>query len=119
MSCPRPRLGRHGNTHNTPKYIKYKEQLVFLLKSQGIIKGNYSTVFVEFYFPYPKSTPKKNRIDNAPAFHTRYDLDNLIKGFFDSLQEAYVIENDRAICTTLASKIYTTQDRGRITFDLK
>jgi len=93
--------------------------MVFLLKSLKIQKGNYSTVFVEFYFPYPKSTPKKNRIDNAPAYHTRYDLDNLIKGFFDALQDSTLIENDRRICTTLASKLYTTEDRGRITFDLK
>lgn len=118
MPCPRPRLGKFGNAHNTPKYKKYKEAMVFLLKSLRIPKGEYHSVFVEFYFAYPKTTPKKNRIDNAPAY-TRYDLDNLLKGFLDTLQDANVIENDRMITTALTSKRHTIEDRGRISFDLK
>jgi len=117
MPCPRPRLGRYGNTHNTPKYVKYKKDMVWLLKSLHIPKADYKSVSVDFYFAYPVSTPKKHRIDNSPAV-TRYDLDNLLKGFLDSLQDATVIDNDRAITTILTSKCYTTEPRGRIWFHL-
>ena len=113
----RPRLGKHG-AYNTSKYTKYKNDLIFLIKALAIPKGDYSYVRVNFYFPYPSSEAKKNRIDNAPMRY-KYEVDNLIKGLFDALQQAEVVEDDRIIAGVYAEKLFTTNQQGRIEFELE
>lgn len=116
--CQRPRLGKYGNTHNTSKYHNYKKQLALSLKSLGINAHNYEYVCIRFYYAYPKSTPKKNRIDLEPM-RGKYDIDNLIKTFLDALQDSGIISNDSCICGVYAEKIYTTKETGWIEFDFE
>lgn len=116
--CQRPRLGKFGNTHNSPKYHKYKKDLTYLLKALHIPKNDYDYVCLRFFYPYPKATPKKNRIDNEPMRY-KYDIDNLVKTFLDALQDAEIIEDDRRISGIYAEKLFTISDNGWIDFDFE
>ena len=116
--CQRPRLGKYGNTHNPIKYTKHKRLLAFLLKNSGIPKGDYRAVKLHYFFPYPASEPKKNRIDLAP-YNRKYDVDNLVKSFFDALQDSGIIEDDRCICGVTAVKLFTTEKKGWIEFEIE
>jgi Holliday junction resolvase RusA-like endonuclease len=49
----------------------------------------------------------------------KYDVDNLIKGLFDALQQAEVVEDDRIIAGVYAEKLFTTNEHGRIEFELE
>lgn len=117
IPTPRPRLGKFG-TYNPAHYTKYKKSLVILLKSLNIPKEDYSYVKVFFHFPYPSSTPKKNRIDEAPMRY-KYDIDNLLKAFFDALQDAGIVEDDRKIAGVYAEKFFTIHQKGCIEFELE
>lgn len=117
MPTPRPRLGKFG-TYNPPNYTKYKKGLVILLKSLNIPKEDYSYVKIFFRFPYPASTPKKNRLDEAPMRY-KYDIDNLLKGFFDALQDAGIVQDDRRIAGVYAEKFFTNNQKGCIEFELE
>jgi Holliday junction resolvase RusA-like endonuclease len=113
----RPRLGKHG-AYNTSKYTKYKNDLILLMKSLHIPKEDYSYVRIHFYFPYPSSTPKKDRIEKAPMRY-KYDVDNLIKAIFDALQQSGIVEDDRVISGVYAEKLFTTNQQGYIEFELE
>lgn len=115
---PRPRLGRNGNTFNPPEYTKYKKSLGFLLKGLKIPSADYSYVRINFYFTYPQSTPKKNRINQAPMRY-KYDIDNLLKAIFDAMQEVDIIKDDRMISGVYAEKLFTTENNGWIEFELE
>lgn len=114
----RPRLGKYGNAHNTPKYSNYKKTLAWMLKSLGIPPKDYEYVCIRFYYAYPKSTPNKHRKDLEPM-RGKYDIDNLIKTFLDALQDAGIISNDRCVCGVYAEKIYTIDAQGWIEFDFE
>jgi Holliday junction resolvase RusA-like endonuclease len=113
----RPRLGK-GGAYNAPKYTKYKNNLIILIKSLHIPKNDYSYVRINFFFPYPKTTAKKDRIENAPMRY-KYDIDNLIKAIFDALQQSGVLEDDRIISGVYAEKLFTTNQQGYIEFELE
>jgi Holliday junction resolvase RusA-like endonuclease len=113
----RPRLSKYG-VHNSTKYTKHKSDLTFLLKSLRIEKKNYEYLRINFFFPYPASEPKKNRVDNAP-YNRKYDLDNLIKTFMDALTQSGIIEDDRFICGFYAEKLFTTKEKGWIEFEFE
>lgn len=89
-----------------------------MLKALALEQKEYEYVCLRFYYPYPKSTPKKNRVDLSPM-KGKYDIDNLIKTFFDALQDAGVILNDNCISGVYAEKIYTTEEKGWIEFDFE
>lgn len=116
--CQRPRLGRNGHTYNPPKYRKHKKALADLIRLCNIEKQDYEYVCMRFYYAYPESEPKKNRIDLAPM-NRKYDVDNLIKSFLDALQDAEVITDDRRICGVYAEKIFTTEKKGWIEFEFE
>jgi Holliday junction resolvase RusA-like endonuclease len=116
--CQRPRLGKYGNTHNPSKYTRHKKDLTFLLKQLQIEKKEYEYVCMRFYFAYPASEPKKNRIDEAPM-NRKYDIDNLVKSFLDALQDAEIIRDDRIICGVYAEKMFTIEPRGWIEFEFE
>lgn len=45
--------------------------------------------------------------DDAPFFHSlRPDLDKLIRGVFDALTEAKIVNDDASIVTVIATKVY-------------
>lgn len=113
MPAPRPRLGKHG-TYNPTKYTKYKTSCVWLIKALRIPKGDYSAVDIIAYLPYPKSTAKKNRIEGA-LHRYKVDIDNILKGCLDVLQDAGVIKDDRQISDVSAKKRFSANPRWVVT----
>lgn len=110
----RPRLSKYG-TYNPPKYKKYKNDLIFLLKQMKIPKGEYYRIDAIFYFPYPKSVSQKKRINNY-RHQKKPDLSNIFKSFEDAIEQAGIINNDSQICVGVMEKKYTTSKIGRIEF---
>jgi Holliday junction resolvase RusA-like endonuclease len=115
--APRPRLGKYG-AYNTSKYTNHKENLSSLIKSLNIVKDDYDYIHAVFYFKYPKSTPKKHRIEGKPK-RDKCDNDNLIKPLLDVLEKINVIENDRQFTDMFIQKKSTTKNVGRIEFYLQ
>ena len=113
---PRPRLGRYG-VYNKADYKKYQKDMMFLINSLKIPTDDYSHLSARFFFPYPKKTSKKNRIDFAPL-RNKCDLDNLAKGLMDVLEKTKVINNDRQFSSLFLEKRYTLRGSGCIEFEL-
>ena len=84
----------------------------------GVPKGDYEYVRINFYFPYPTNTAQKSIVDKAPMRY-KYDVDNLIKGFFDALQDAGIIEDDRTIAAVYSEKLFTVENFGFIEFEFE
>jgi Holliday junction resolvase RusA-like endonuclease len=113
----RPRLSKYG-VHNTAKYSDYRKKLCNALKECNIPTKDYEYLRVHFYFPYAKSQTQKGRVDNAPM-NKKYDIDNLIKGFMDGLQDSGIISDDRCICGVYAEKIFSVENFGWIEFEFE
>lgn len=116
QTSPRPRVaGKH--TYMPAKYVKYKTDLMFLIKQQRVPKEPYIGLEAKFYFPYPKSTPKKEVLQDR--YHQKTpDADNVIKGLQDCLQSLGILENDSQICNLYVHKFYTDRPMGYIKFRL-
>jgi len=114
---PRPRLGKYG-AYNPSKYKKYKNNIKSFLSLLKIPKDDYDYIHAKFFVPYPKSTPKKNLIDNFPLRQC-FDCDNVIKGLCDALEESGVINDDRLLSSMFVEKFRTTNKDGRIEFELQ
>ena len=117
MPTPRPRASRFG-VYNPKKYTDYKKNLIIHLHSLNIPKKDYDYIHAKFYVPYPKSTPKKNLIDNFPLRQC-FDCDNVIKGLCDALEQASIIDNDRQISSMFIQKYRTINDVGFVKFELQ
>ena len=122
---PRPRAvsrkmgDKHvANVYHPSEYTKYKKDIASLLKMKRVPKGNYSSVFVTFYLPYPKSTPKKRFVEGA-KHQKKPDWDNFIKGFQDALSDAGILlGDDGKVSDGAVRKRMTTQPYGFIKFNL-
>ncbi len=117
MPTPRPRASRFG-VYNPKKYTDYKKSLITYLLSLNIPNKDYDYIHAKFYVSYPKSTPKKNLIDNFPLRQC-FDCDNVIKGLCDSLEQANVIGDDRQISSMYIEKYRTIKPEGYIEFELQ
>jgi len=115
MPTPRPRAGKWG-VYSPPTYKNYLESLVQAIEELDIPKEDYSSLQAAFYFEYPKSTPKKSRID-LDTHRNKFDGDNLIKGLMDALTYAEVLRDDSQLYGVCVSKFYTTEE-SRIEFEL-
>lgn len=108
MPTPRPRF--NGRFAYMPKtYVQYQKDLVALILEQGIPKDDYFKIHIIFHFSYPKSTPKKNRLEGLPM-RNKFDCDNLAKGVMDALEKAEIIENDRQFWSIQSEKFRTLQE---------
>lgn len=65
-------------------------------------------VEVDFYFPNPVNTPKRNR-NKTFAKTTRPDADNMAKGLLDCLTEVGLIQDDALIFDLRVRKFTTGQ----------
>ena len=65
-------------------------------------------VEIDFYFPNPVNTPKKNR-NTTFAKTTRPDADNMAKGLLDCLSEVGLIQDDALIFHLRVRKFTTGQ----------
>ena len=110
---PRPysrvRVTSTGHSYNTPEYTEYKKNLAKWLMFTCQDVGAFNYLEVVFYLPYPKSTPKKNLIENR--LHIKKpDCDNLLKGLFDAIQLANLIGDDSGIIGSNFVKLYTVSN---------
>ena len=97
---PRPRVDRKA-THNPTEYTEWKQDVVDFLARQALARAETPIDFpvqlrVSFtsdsiYFQlYELESVKRPK-------HVRADLDNLVGGLMDALQEAGVVVDDRWI----------------------
>lgn len=115
MATPRPRAGRFG-THNDPAYTRYKKNLITLIKWAKVSKGAYSSLNAKFYFKFPKNTAKYKLVEGFPKT-TKPDIDNLVKGLQDAVEQSGIITNDSRIHKLNIEKLYTIGNE-RIEFSL-
>jgi Holliday junction resolvase RusA-like endonuclease len=99
------------------KYAAYKMKIgllareVFKTPLEGPISAH-----VTFYMPIPDSWSQKKKDSKLGAFHTsKPDIDNLIKGMFDSLNKI-TWKDDNQVYEVYSQKIYS-KDPG-IEFEL-
>lgn len=111
---PRPRVKRMGGVYYPSNYLAYKQALVEQLVANhsdelfaASERPSVAMAELTFYFTYPKSTAKKNRIDHAPC-RTKGDLDNLAKGVLDAMEQSGLIANDRELARLDVAKYWTT-----------
>lgn len=121
---PRPRQGINRKTgkkifHYPNDYNKYREELLWLIKSKKIPKQDYTEIWATFKVKFPKRYKggEKAKIENLPM-RQKFDCDNVLKGLLDALQKAEVLDDDRQIYITHTSKLWT-KGEPKILFKLK
>lgn len=114
QATPRARVNtRSGVVYNTAKYKNYVETLQWSMKSVGMVRishrDNFKKLEVDFYFPYPASTPKRNLMEGHP--HTvKPDWDNCGKAITDALEGLELIDNDSKFWDVRIRKFYTISE---------
>ncbi|WP_353096194.1 RusA family crossover junction endodeoxyribonuclease [Tissierella praeacuta] len=114
----RPRLGKY-TTYTPTKTVNYENLVQFSYieqyKDADLLGGDLS-VTINFYFPIPKSTSKKNRelmLKGEIRHNKRPDIDNCIKSITDALNNiAY--KDDGQIVQIIASKVYSEEPRTEV-----
>lgn len=98
------------HVYTDSKYKKYKDELVVKINRMGlpkIPKGVPTKMNFIFYFPFPKSTPKKYLVEGQYMI-TKPDWDNISKGVQDAITDACVINDDNQVCDVVVKKRRTT-----------
>lgn len=114
----RPRLGKWG-TYTPEKTVNYenlvKMSYIETYKDKELLEGDLR-LEVDYYFPIPKSTSKKNKelmLREVIRHNKRPDLDNLIKAIADALNNiAY--QDDSQIVEVEAKKYYGDEPRAQV-----
>jgi|HubBroStandDraft_2_1064218.scaffolds.fasta_scaffold300647_2 Holliday junction resolvase RusA-like endonuclease len=110
-----PRLGR--NTCYSP-HTKYREIFHAFIRAQykDAPLKDYVRVDFVFYFPMPKSTPKKKQAAMLAGkiYPTKSDCTNLQKFAEDCLKKI-VIEDDRNVVQISSKKLYALSGKVEIT----
>jgi Holliday junction resolvase RusA-like endonuclease len=104
------RMTRRGKFVNkyAMNYLNYKKAIGLIVSSQH--KGDLITgavgVSVKFIMPLPQSWTKKKRLEMEGKPHTsKPDIDNLLKGCFDSIN-GIVFKDDNQVSWVKTSKVY-------------
>ncbi|KKO51132.1 RusA family crossover junction endodeoxyribonuclease [Paenibacillus sp. DMB20] len=95
-------------------YLQYKSVVGYAAKKHFVepINGPVATE-IDFYYPVPKSWSKKekDRALKGETFPTvKPDIDNVVKGIFDSLNKI-AWEDDNRVVALITRKYYSTQPR--------
>lgn len=114
----RARLGKFG-TYTPEKTVNYENlvKLSYIEEHQGkeLLEGDLS-ITINFLFPIPKSTSKKNRelmLKGEIKHNKRPDIDNCIKSIADALNNiAY--KDDSQIVQVIACKLYSDEPRTEV-----
>ena len=113
----RPRFSRKTGRAYTPINTRqFEAMLIFQLKKlykRPPMDGPLEAVLV-FYLPKKPSIPKK-RIHP----HTKPDLDNLCKAFYDAAEKAGIFVNDSRVVKQTHTKRYAEVMGPRIQFEIK
>lgn len=112
----KPYIGRDGKAHVhyftkkavSDSYAPIRDALPFF-RSHTLSWGAKDPLIVEivFFYPYPKSTPKKRQIDGAYRTETP-DVDNLEKEMGDAISKSHLWRDDAAVADLHIVKLYTT-----------
>lgn len=106
---PRTRVNlTTGNVYNTPKYIRYKNAIKWAMVQMELHKFKYNSesLDIQIFFPYPKSTNKKDKIEGR-IMTVKPDWDNAGKGITDCMEELEIIKNDSQFWDVRVRKFYT------------
>lgn len=114
----RPRVGKFG-TYTPEKTVNYENLVQFSYieqyKDKELLEEDLS-VIINFYFPIPKSTSKKNRelmLKGEIRHNKKPDIDNCIKSITDALNNiAY--KDDSQIVQIIAAKVYSEVPRTEV-----
>jgi Holliday junction resolvase RusA-like endonuclease len=90
------------------RYLSYKQQIAMLVK-QHIHKSSEHPILVDvtFYMPIPDSwSGKKKERYNGQIHKSKPDIDNLIKGLFDSLNKI-AWKDDNLVYEVHSRKVYS------------
>lgn len=93
---------------NAKKYLQYKEAIRWTIKQQfkGKPIDGAVGVTVWFYMPMPETWSKKKKAEMVNRYHTKKpDIDNLIKGLFDALNNLIWVDDNRVVDMTVF-KVY-------------
>lgn len=112
----KPYIGRDGKAHVhyftkksvTNSYAPILNALSFF-RSHTLSWGAKDPLIVEcvFFYPYPKDTQKKRRIEGAYRTETP-DVDNLEKEMGDAISKSHLWRDDAAVADLHIVKLYTT-----------
>lgn len=105
----RPRFTKKGFSYTPAKTRKAEEEIrrqALLFAPETPLEGALR-LEMEFYMPYPKSTPKKRLIDGIPHLK-KPDIDNLVK-ICDAFNNMFW-KDDSQICELGSSKHYTIDE---------
>lgn len=112
-----PYIGKDGKAH--VHYFTKSEvadsyaPILAALQSKRAVTAKWTdetplAVTVVYRFPYPKSTPKKDRIEDFPMLKTP-DLDNIGKELLDVMEDSGFIPNDSKVWDYHSVKLRTNR----------
>lgn len=111
------RMTQRGKWTNpqAQKYLAYKSEIQRQIRLQEPELINQACVVsINFWVPMPESWSEKKKIaSKGKPVTVKPDIDNLIKGLFDSLN-GLVWTDDNAVVSCNALKIYST--KGKVEF---
>jgi Holliday junction resolvase RusA-like endonuclease len=118
----RPRVTKWG-TYTPEKTVNYENLVQFSyiekFKGEELLEDDLSMI-INFYFPIPKSTSKKNRelmLKGEIRHNKRPDIDNCIKSITDALNNiAY--KDDSQIVQIIAAKVYSEEPRTEVCIEI-
>ena len=113
---PRPRVTKRGFAFMPEWYRRYMEIIKEELEKHNLKKEDYFKIQIVAKFKYPKSTAKKNLIEDA-LMRKKPDYDNTAKTITDVMEKMGLIENDSQICDANIQKRYTINN-GKIEIKL-
>lgn len=118
VPASRPRVAQFG-TYYLPKYQQFRKDMAKLL--MGAKKTRYTQPLkldVVFRVPLPKSYSQKKRTEMDGAYcATNFDLDNLEKALYDSMN-GVTYEDDRQIVMHTTRKVWV-DGRGSIEVEIQ
>ena len=99
MPAPRPRFKMNGQAYNMTKYSKYKQSIIvqLILQKRVKIEDSNDIAIPKKGTKERREWIKNNRYEASITFYnvsTAGDIDNLVKGYLDAMQEAGIIAND-------------------------
>lgn len=124
-ALPRPRVTRGGRVYYPPTWKRYHrlalQQLMLLRDLEPITRP--CSIHCTYLLPAPKLTPadpihrelyraSKSNEDQRYPYPCAPDIDNLLKGTLDILQDARLLQDDRFV-VTLSGQKYAVMDRSR------
>ena len=123
IALPRPRVTKKSRVYYTARWRAYHrravQELRFLQPVHTELQATACSIHITYILPAPKRKPPKNmvhralwRTDEKYAYPCKPDVDNLVKGTLDILQDAGLLADD-AMVVTLSAQKFAATDRSK------